>query len=349
MQNTFKISHLIGHFELLRDQGVNLNDILRNTCIRPNEGMNPTYRINQDQQETILNNVERLNNDPEFGFKTGVRKNPAFFGIPMQAVLSSKNFIESGIRSYRLEHLYAPYAIVNAQPLEYKDSSYVLRCKYASELKNIKATATESTLMVIKQIAEAMSGKQAQFQRIRLAYKKPDNCNVYEKNLLCPVEFNCEETEIWMSPDTAKSPSVLRDAAFADYAEKISFGREKQSHESVGFIDKVINAINTHPTHYPSLDQIAERLCMSPRTLHRKLDKCSTSFQKIMDSIKLSYAERYILHTQLSIEEIAAETGFSSANSFRVAFKNWTKLTPTAFRKKKQHENLLRIENTLCT
>lgn len=344
MKNTFRISHLIKSFEILQDQGIHLPDMIKGAGITSENAMDPFHQINLDQQDIVLNNICRLNDDPYLGFKVGMKKNPAFFGAPMQAILSSANLRECNQRAHRLEPIYAPYLQISTQPQEYRNNSYISEKKYASNLNNIKGVITETSLTVAKLAADAITGNKSSIKLIRLGYKKPANHSVYDKFFRCPVEFDCEKTEIWLSPEVANKPSLLSNSAFAEYTEKLALSQAKdnknynQPDTEYDFSDKVSNVITAYPKLYPNVDQVAERLCISPRTMHRKLEKTGTSFQKILDNIKLSFAERYILHTRLTIDEIAIETGFSSGNSFRVAFKSWTNLTPSAFRNKHQSE-----------
>lgn len=334
MQRSFNIAHLSGYFELLSEQNIKLNDILKGSKINKEVSNNPATLINFDQQKILLGNIFHLNNDPALGFKVGAKRTPACFGIPMQAVLSSPNLITSFHKAQRLEYLYAAHSQIRLHSSIRNKNCYILKTHYLSELKITKALITEVGLSAISLAADTMTGKSTPLKLIRLNYKKPQYHSLYEDYFNCPVEFNAGTTEIWVDSDIAHTPSTLRNPSFSDYAEKISLSNEAQPLESINFINKVVGAINSHPSIFPSLDETASILCMSGRTLHRKLDRCDTSFLRISNGIKLSYAENYILKSNLSLDEIALKTGFSSGNSFRVAFTNWTNLTPSAFRTK---------------
>ena len=76
---------------------------------------------------------------------------------------------------------------------------------------------------------------------------------------------------------------------------------------------------------FPSLIEVAARINVSPRTLHRRLAESGLGYQAILDDVRRRLAEEYLRNTALSIDEIAARTGFSEASNFRKAFKKWTR------------------------
>jgi AraC-like DNA-binding protein len=82
----------------------------------------------------------------------------------------------------------------------------------------------------------------------------------------------------------------------------------------------------------PTLQQIAPRLHMNPRTLHRRLDDAGTSFRRVLMELRRELAARHLTEDQLAISEIAFLLGFSEPSAFHRAFKRWTGHAPLAFR-----------------
>ena len=67
-------------------------------------------------------------------------------------------------------------------------------------------------------------------------------------------------------------------------------------------------------------------------TLHRRLAESGIGYQAILNDVRRRLAEEYLRNTALSIEEIAARTGFSEASNFRKAFKKWLREQPADYR-----------------
>jgi AraC-like DNA-binding protein len=82
----------------------------------------------------------------------------------------------------------------------------------------------------------------------------------------------------------------------------------------------------------PQLAQIAPRLRMSARTLHRKLEQEGTNFRRVLTEVRRELAVRHLVECRLAIGEIAFLLGFSEVSAFHRAFKHWTGHAPHAYR-----------------
>lgn len=81
-----------------------------------------------------------------------------------------------------------------------------------------------------------------------------------------------------------------------------------------------------------NLDQVADALNMSVRTLTRRLqDECS-SFRDIQSEVRLEIAKFQLLSTRLPIKAICANAGFTNMSAFSRAFRRYTQLSPSDFR-----------------
>jgi AraC-like DNA-binding protein len=82
----------------------------------------------------------------------------------------------------------------------------------------------------------------------------------------------------------------------------------------------------------PRLDDVARRLAIAPRTLHRRLRDAGTSFAAVLDDVRRSRAEALLADSALGAYEIGFMLGYSDAAAFTRAFRRWTGTTPAAFR-----------------
>lgn len=78
---------------------------------------------------------------------------------------------------------------------------------------------------------------------------------------------------------------------------------------------------------------VAEDLNLSKRTLQRRLQQHDISFAELRDRVRFHYSLDYLVKQQLSIDSISATLDFSDRTSFTNAFKRWTGLSPSTFRK----------------
>lgn len=82
-----------------------------------------------------------------------------------------------------------------------------------------------------------------------------------------------------------------------------------------------------------SIDNIAEELNLSKRTLQRRLQQQGISFAELRDRVRFHYSIDFLVKQQVSIDRISSTLDFSDRTSFTNAFKRWTGLSPSTFRK----------------
>ena len=86
------------------------------------------------------------------------------------------------------------------------------------------------------------------------------------------------------------------------------------------------------PGEFPGMEEAAQALKMTSRTLRRRLESEGTSFVAIVDDVRCSLATEYLKTTKMSTDDIAMLLGFSDAANFRRALKRWTGKGPGELR-----------------
>ena len=82
-----------------------------------------------------------------------------------------------------------------------------------------------------------------------------------------------------------------------------------------------------------SIDDVAQNLALSSRTLRRRLLEKGTSFKKISLEVRMTMAKEYIYGTDMSNEEISYALGYAQTSAFYRSFQNWYGVTPNRMRK----------------
>lgn len=104
--------------------------------------------------------------------------------------------------------------------------------------------------------------------------------------------------------------------------------------EVYGVPARVVEVLQKRIGHAPlSIGHVAEDLNLSKRTLQRRLQQQEISFAELRDQVRFHYSIDYLIKQHLSIDSISASLDFSDRTSFTNAFKRWTGLSPSTFRK----------------
>jgi AraC-like DNA-binding protein len=82
----------------------------------------------------------------------------------------------------------------------------------------------------------------------------------------------------------------------------------------------------------PTVDEIAADLRVSTRTLQRRLTQAHTTFERELDRAREARA-RTMVRDGTRLRAVAATLGYAHVRSFLRAFRRWTGLTPSSFRR----------------
>ncbi|MER5727304.1 helix-turn-helix domain-containing protein [Streptomyces sp. NPDC002138] len=83
----------------------------------------------------------------------------------------------------------------------------------------------------------------------------------------------------------------------------------------------------------PTLPAVARRLAVSTRTLQRRLDEHGTTWSSEVDTLRRAHITRLLHGTDLSIDSIAARSGYADARALRRAVHRWYNTTPATLRR----------------
>lgn len=79
------------------------------------------------------------------------------------------------------------------------------------------------------------------------------------------------------------------------------------------------------------LDRVAHRLCLSSRSLQRRLAAENITFRTLLEETRRALATASLGQPGSTVRKVAAQLGYGDASSFRRAFRDWTGQTPEQF------------------
>ncbi len=158
----------------------------------------------------------------------------------------------------------------------------------------------------------------------------------FEQFLGCRLRRD-DEPSLSFSAEDSTRPFLTDNSSMWDIFEPQPRKRlaELEGSASVGARARAI-LIEAMPSGQVTVNHVARRLAMSPRTLQRRLRDEGTSFKAVVREIRERLSRHYLGQTRRSASEIAYLLGFEEPNSFFRAFHRWTGTTPESLRQSLQ-------------
>ncbi|MEM8956504.1 MAG: AraC family transcriptional regulator [Pseudomonadota bacterium] len=195
--------------------------------------------------------------------------------------------------------------------------------------------SNEATLASATALAREVtsSGRFAPLE-VHLQHLPPKDTSYHSAYFGCPVCFESDRDALLISRTSMNAPNKLGDAAISQF---LIGHLDQELAESTGagsLRDALRDAIARSLSEgLPKMDDVARRLGMSARSLHRRLAADGLSFQALTDQTRRELAEGLLRDERYSLSEVAFLTGFSEQSAFTRAFKRWAGDTPAAYRK----------------
>lgn len=106
----------------------------------------------------------------------------------------------------------------------------------------------------------------------------------------------------------------------------------RKAKASAGVAGEVYQILTRSPGVFPNMEDVAQAMRMTSRTLRRRLNEEDVSFSAIVDDFHRAVAIEYITKTKLSYDDIAILIGFTDIANFRRVLKIWTGKNPSEIR-----------------
>lgn len=148
----------------------------------------------------------------------------------------------------------------------------------------------------------------------------------YQSVFNCPIEFNSTTNSMIFDSQLLHCPlkGANNELETLLAAQAINYNHEAQ------YISQLKALITQHLPERLSVQQAAQALALSTRSLQRYLKQQHTSYSKIIDEICKQQA-LILLKQGLSSLNIATALGFSEQSAFQRAFKRWYCITPKKY------------------
>ncbi len=167
----------------------------------------------------------------------------------------------------------------------------------------------------------------------RFPHSTPEDTSEHRRLFGCALKFEHDRSELAFTRDLLNMPFLNADPNLQAILEAQVLSMFQKLPKGEAVTDAVRRLLAGELCNgEPNLDEIAPRLHMSARTLHRRLEEERTSFRQVLAEVRREIAARHLSERRLAIGEIAFLLGFSEPSAFHRAFKRWTGHAPLAYR-----------------
>ena len=316
----------------LEELGVRAPAVLRRAGL-PQAFINqPRVLLNTEELFALWRAVGEVSTDPSIGLLLGTETKTERFHPIGLAALSSENFGAAIDQMARYKQLTCPEEI-----LQEKDDE-----EWSIQFRWLLADEVEPPVLIECCFAWVLStarvGTGTRISPVRVEFVQPRaHVKTIERHFGCPVVCGTPRNAIIFRATDANRPFVTRNAELLGILAPQFDEELKQENGDENFIERVRIAIQQRLTgRRPTIEDIADALHISFRTLQRRLQDDGASFQRVLEEARHQLARHYLNNSVLELNEAAYLLGYEDANSFVRAFRTWEGIPPARWREQQR-------------
>jgi AraC-like DNA-binding protein len=315
-------------FSRLEELGVRANAVLHRAGLPQSYASQPRVLLNTEELFALWRAIGEVSANPAIGMLLGAESRIERFHPVSLAALSTENFGAAVERMGRYKQLTCPEEIV--QKKDEEEWSIQFRWLLADEVE--PAVLIECCFAWVLSVARCGTGTRLSPLRVEFVQPRP-HVKTIERHFGCPVVSGASGNAIVFRAGDAQRPFVTRNAELLAMLAPQFEEELKRENGDENFLDRVRVAIQQKLTgQRPSIEDIADALHISSRTLQRRLQEEGSSFQRVLEEARRQMARQYLNNSVLELNEAAYLLGYEDSNSFVRAFRTWEGVPPARWR-----------------
>jgi AraC-like DNA-binding protein len=319
-------------FRKMEELGLNPAAVLRRAALPQSYADQPRVLLKTEELFALWRAVSEVSSNPAIGLLLGAENKTERFTPVGLAALSSENFGAAIDRMARYKQLTCPEEI--RQEKDGEEWSIAFRWLLADEME--PPVLLECAFAWVLSIARHGTG--TRLSPLRVEFVEPrSHTKTIERHFGCPVVCGTPRNAIVFRVSDTQTPFVTRNAELLAMLAPQFEEELKQENGDENFTERVRVAIQQKLTgRRPTIDDIADALHISPRTLQRRLQDEGSNFQRVLDEARHQLARHYLHNSVLELNEAAYLLGYEDGNSFVRAFRTWEGVPPARWREQQR-------------
>ena len=319
-------------FSKMEELGVSPSAVLRRAGLPQSFLDQPRVLLKTEELFALWRAIGEVSENPAIGLLLGTETKTERFHPVSLAALSTENFGTAVKQMARYKQLTCPEEI--AQQMDEEEWSIRFRWLLADEVE--PPVLIECAFAWVLSVARHGTGTRLSPVRVEFVQPRP-HVKTIERHFGCPVVCGASHNALVFRAADAQRPFVTRNAELLAMLAPQFEEELKREHSEENFVERVRIAIQQKLTgQRPTIEDIANALHISSRTIQRRLQEEGSNFQRVLEEARHQLARQYLNNSVLELNEAAYLLGYNDANSFVRAFRTWEGVPPARWREEQR-------------
>ena len=327
---TLAAVHALHLVQLCARWRVTAEQLLAGTHLSVDELAAPGARLPLPTVIALVERARALTREPALGFHLGLQMRISWHGFLGFAAMASSTVRDA----LEIAARFAPIRTnALALRLDQLGDTAALVIEERAPLGAAQDAIVLALITGIWQIGNTLCGRMLA-GAVDLAFPEPDYYARFAKLAPASLRFGQPQHRMIFDASILSLPIGERDPVAQQLARE-QCERELAALGAADPLAQVRALLPTESSGFRTLEEVAERMHVSARTLKRRLAEHGTSFSALLDEARRDRATLLLRAGELGVDEIGTRLGYSDPANFARAFRRWTGVSPAAYRRRR--------------
>jgi AraC-like DNA-binding protein len=190
---------------------------------------------------------------------------------------------------------------------------------------------TELVMAQGKLVLDSIAGAPVRLIEAAFVHDRGSSGRAIEAHFGCPIRYGAESNTLTFNRALLERRMEKSDVAYHALIKKYLV--TARAEVEGGTVEDVrVEIARQMELGHCTLERVADRLRMPPRSLQRRLQSHGLKFRDLLDEWRRARALSLVTNTRLPLSEVSEALGYSEQAVFTQAFRRWYGGTPHRFR-----------------
>ncbi|WP_018904497.1 AraC family transcriptional regulator [Variovorax paradoxus] len=326
---TSSAAWLEGVLSMFEAEGIDVPSLLRDAGFDPDSLHRQNTRIPVDEISVLWQLAVARAGKPTLGLARDLAATHSKLGTVGHAMACSADL---GAALARLTRYMAVISDATAFSLQREARGCWMVMEHTGGSLPIPRQRVEYALLTVFMQCQWLTRRELQPLALEFVYPPPADDRLHREAFGCGIRYNAPANRLLLSAADMAMPLPTHHPTLGEMQEHLLDEQLNLLGQTTTSTLVCAEIARRLPQGEPRRQDVAAGLGLAERTLQRRLQQESVSFQSLLDRTRRELAQQYLAEDRHTLTDVADMLGFVDSSNFFRACKRWFGLPPAQYR-----------------
>ncbi|MDQ0591185.1 AraC family transcriptional regulator [Variovorax paradoxus] len=326
---TSSAAWLEGVLSMFEAEGLDVPSLLRDAGFDPDSLHRQNARVPVDEVSVLWQLAVARAGKPTLGLARDLAATHSKLGTVGHAMACSADL---GAALTRLTRYMAVISDATAFSMQPEARGCWMVMEHTGGSLPIPRRRVEYALLTVFMQCQWLTRRELQPLALEFIYPPPAHDRLHREAFGCAIRYNAPANRLLLSAADMAMPLPTHHPALGEMQEHLLDDQLNLLGQTTTSTLVCAEIARRLPHGEPRRQDVAAGLGLAERTLQRRLQEESVSFQSLLDRTRRELAQQYLAQDRHTLTDVADMLGFVDSSNFFRACKRWFGLPPAQYR-----------------